>query len=203
MNRDRLIAVALALLLLASLVANWALWRKSRGAAAAPASTAQLAARTGDLSRERGVQGGYEIVANPEMKGRLGRVVIAYADGVALNPDANRTGIHKEGEAKEASSGYGPIARELTPGSYDLVVNGKKISGIPVKSGHDTRILSGVLRLHGASETRFTLHDVGMERSFRAAYGNALLGLPAGDYEIEVNGSREKFTIEPGKITDF
>jgi len=201
MKRDRTIAVALALLLLASLAGNWVLWKKSRGVA--PATEAQPAARKSDASRERGVQTAYEIVANPEMKGRLGRVVIAFADGANLKPDANRTGIYKEGEAKEASSGYGPIARELVPGIYDLDVNGKKISGIPVKSGQDTRIPSGVLRMHGANETRFTIHDLGAESNFKSAYGNALVGLPAGEYEIEVNGSREKFTIEPGKITDY
>lgn len=201
MNRDRSIAVVLALLLLASLACNWVLWRKSR--VVGPVTTAKPEARQSTSSREKGVQGVFELVANPEMKGRLGRVVIAYADGVTLNPDANRTGIYKEGENKEASYGYGRIARELAPGTYDLVINGKKVSGIPVKSGHDTRIPSGVLRLHGANELRFTIHEVGEESSFKVAYGNALVGLPAGDYEIEVSGSREKFTIEPGKITDF
>ena len=202
MNRDRIISVLLAVLLLVSLAGNWMLWKKSRGMAGAPAATVQPA-RKNDTSRDKGVQGVFELVANPEMKGRLGRVVIAYADGAKLNPDANRTGIFKEGEDKEASYGYGPIARELAPGIYDLDVNGKKISGIPVKSGHDTRMPSGVLRLHGANETRFTIHDVGAESSLRSAYGNALVGLPSGDYEIEINGSREKFTIEPGKITDY
>lgn len=201
MNRDRSIAVVLALLLLASLACNWVLWRKSQ--VVGPATTAKPEGRQSASSREKGAKGVYEQVANPEMKGRLGRVVIAYADGANLNPDANRTGIYKEGENKEASYGYGRIARELAPGTYDLVINGKKVSGIPVKSGHDTRIPSGVLRLHGANELRFTIHDVGEESSFKVAYGNALVGLPAGDYEIEVSGSREKFTIEPGKVTDF
>lgn len=201
MNRDRSIAVVLALILLVSLVGNWVLWRKSR--VVGPATIAKPEGRQGVSTRERGVPAVFEIVANPEMKGRLGRVVIAYADGVTINPDANRTGIYKEGEDKEATYGYGPVARELAPGTYDLVINGKKVSGIPIKSGSDTRIPSGVLRLHGANELRFTIHDVGKESSFKVAYGNALVGLPAGDYEIEVNGSREKFTIEPGKITDF
>lgn len=201
MNRDRSIAVVLALLLLASLAGNWVQWRKSR--VVGPATITKPEGRQGTSTRVRGGPGAYELVANPEMKGRLGRVVIAYADGVTINPDANRTGIYKEGENKEATYGYGPVARELAPGTYDLVINGKKISGIPVKSGHDTRIPSGVLRLHGANELRFTIHEVGKESSFKSAYGNALVGLPAGDYEIEVNGSREKFTIEPGKITDF
>lgn len=201
MNRDRAIAVALALLLLVSLAGNWMLWRKSQ--VVGPGTTAKPEERQSASSRKKGAQGVYEQVANPEMQGRLGRVVVAYADGANLNPDANRTGIYKEGESKEASYGYGRIARELAPGTYDLVINGKKISGIPVKSGHDTRIPSGVLRLHGANELRFTIHDVGVESSFKVAYGNALVGLPAGDYEIEVSGSREKFTIEPGKVTDF
>lgn len=204
MNRDRTVAGLLALLLLASLVLNWVLWRKSRESidptAAVPA--VQPEARKSP-PRERGGQGRYELVANPEMKGRLGRVVIAYAEGVTLNPDYTHTIFYKEAGTDIVHSAYGPVAAELAPGIYDLEVNGKKIAGIPVKSGQDTRVPSGVLRLHGSKETRFPICDVGVNDDFRIAYGNALVGLPAGDYEIEISGSREKITIEPGKITDF
>ena len=78
MNRDRSIAVVLALLLLASLACNWVLWRKSR--VVGPAAIAKPEGRQSASARERGVKGAYELVANPEMKGRLGRVVIAYAE---------------------------------------------------------------------------------------------------------------------------
>lgn len=202
MNRDRSIAVGLALLLLVSLACNWVLWRKSRGAGVPPVA-AQPVMRKSSASRDRGVQGDYKMVVNPEKKGRLGRVLITYVGGAKLNPDYNRTVFYKEGGAENVSSAYGPVVCELAPGVYDLEINGKKISGIPVKSGQDTLIPSGVLRLHGAKETRFTIHNIGVKDDFCVAYGNALVGLPAGDYEIEISGSREKFTIEDGKITDF
>lgn len=202
MNRDRSIALVLAVLLIVSLAANWMLWKKSRGPAG-PAVVANPMGRTGDTSRDKGVPAAYEIVDNPAMKGRLGRIVIAYVDGVTLQSDANRTAFYKDGGTALIHSAYGPIAAELAPGTYDLEVNGKKLAGIPVKSGKDTRVPSGVLRLHGSNDTRFVICDVGVKDDFRVAYGNALLGLPVGDYEIEISGQREKFTIEPGKVTDF
>ena len=203
MNRNKVLNIALTLLLLASLACNWILWRKSRGGASPAVAAAQAEGRTSDESREKGVQGVYEMVANPEMQGRLGRVVIAYAEGATLNPDNNRTVFYKKGSADSVRTSYGPVAAELAPGIYDLEINGKKIAGIPVKSGQDTRVPSGVLRFHGSSETSFWICDVGVKDYLRVAYGNALIGLPAGDYEIEINGQREKVTIEPGKITDF
>lgn len=202
MNRDRSIAIVLALLLLASLACNWVLWKKSRGAGG-PAVAAKPEGRTGEAPRDKGVQAAYEFVDNPAMKGRLGRIVIAYVEGVTLQSDSNRTAFYKPGGAELIHSAYGPIAAELMAGSYDLEINGKKLADVPVKSGKDTRVSSGVLRLHGASDTRFVIYDVGATSYIRVAYGNAVLGLPAGEYEIEIKGQREKFTIEPGKVTDF
>ena len=202
MNRDRAIIVILVILLAVSLAGNWVWWNKSRGGSATVVA-AKPEARTGAESREKGAAGVYEMVDNPEMKGRLGRVVIAYAEGATLNPDNTRTVFYKQGTADSVRTSYGPVAAELAPGIYDLEINGKKIAGIPVKSGQDTRVPSGVLRFHGSSETSFWICDVGVKDYLRVAYGNALIGLPAGDYEIEINGQREKVTIEPGKITDF
>lgn len=201
MNRDRFIALVLALLLLLSLVANWMLWRNSRGGDRAV--VAGPVARAGSGPRESGERSAYEFVDNPAMKGRLGRIVIAYVNDVKLPPDSNRTAFYKAGTSELIHSAYGAIAAELPPSSYDLEVNGKKLAGVPVKSGKDTRVPSGVLKLHGSDQTRFVIFDVGGKEHIRVAYGNAVLGLPAGDYEIEVSGQRDKFTIEPGKVTDF
>ena len=60
-----------------------------------------------------------------------------------------------------------------------------------------------MLRLHGAAKTRFTIHEPGAKSSFHAAYGNAEFGLPAGEYEVDVSGQKEKVTIEAGKVTEF
>lgn len=201
MNRDRIIAVILALLLLVSLAGNWLLWKKSRGAAG-PAAVAE-ARPEGRISppSERGDPALYEVVANPEMKGRLGRIVLNFAEGASIAE--TRTTTHKAGGSEMLRADYGVVVAEMPPGTYDLEVSGKKISGIPVESGKDTRVRSGVLRTHGSKQTRMTISDVGSKSTFHVVYGNAEFGLPVGEYEIEISGQREKVTIEAGKVTDF
>ena len=200
MNRDKVIIVILVLLLAASLAGNWVLWNKSRSGAAVAAKTPGPEARR-TAPRERGDPGLYEIKANPEMKGRLGRIVLSFAEGAEIK--GTRTTVYKAGGADMLRADYGPVTAELPPGSYDLEVCGRKISSIPVESGKDTNVRSGVLRLHGAANTRFTIHEPGAKDFFHVAYGNAGFGLPAGEYEVDVSGQREKVTIEPGKITEF
>ena len=145
----------------------------------------------------------YDITPNSEMKGRLGRIVADFAGDLKLEGHATRVVVYSAGKNEALATQYNAVAAELPPGKYDLVFSGKKIAGIPVESAKDTRIRSGVLRTHASEQTRFTLSDVGNEATFHVLYGNATLGLPIGDYEITVNGQREKFTIEAGKVTEF
>lgn len=203
MNRDKTIIAVLTLLLLASLVANGVLWtRARRDSAAAPADGPAPAART-SAPRERGASSAYEIVANPELKGRLGRIVLTFADtGESLQ--STRTAIYQPGKDSAAKVSYGPVTAEVLPGEYDLEVSGRKLKGVPVEAGKDTRIPSGVLRLHGADGTRFAIFEPGAtDDSLYVDYGNGAKGLPAGEYEVEVNGVREKVLIEAGKVTEF
>jgi hypothetical protein len=201
MNRDRTIIVVLAVLLLGSLLANaWLLKRSPRPVPSAGEGTPS--ARV-DGPRERGTSAAYEIVANPEMKGRLGRIVITFA-GEEKALSGTRTAIYKPGAETLVKAEYGPVAAELIAGDYDLEVSGRKVAGVPVEAGKDTRIASGALRLHGAANTRFVIYPAGeAEKYLYVDYGNGLKGLPVGEYEVEVSGQREKVTVEAGKVTDF
>src|SRR5688572_7881806 len=156
MNRDRTITVVLVVLLLASLAMNWRLWNQTRSARAVPADTGAAKARESE-PRERGEAAKYDIVANPEMKGRLGRIVVAFAGEMKLEGHATRVVIYAAGKSETLATQYNSVVAELPPGKYDLEVAGKKIAGVPVESGKDTRVRSGVLRTHASDQTRFTI----------------------------------------------
>lgn len=204
MNRDKKVITVLAVLLVASLGANVMLWQRSRGGGVGegPVVAAEMKTRPSG-TRERGVPYKVEVVANPAMKGRLGRIVLTFAETEG-GLDATRTVIYQAGTDKSVATDYGTVEAELLPGEYDLEVSGKKLAAVRVEPGKDTRVASGVLRLHGASNTRFVIYDVGgQDDSLYVGYGNSARGLPAGEYEVDVGGQREKVTIEPGKVTDF
>ena len=202
MNRDKSVILGLLLLLAGSVALNIWLWRRPAPENAVVSGTAAEPVARASGTRERGDPVGFELVDNPELKGRLGRLVLTFADaGGSL--EGTRTAIMKPGKQETVKTAYGPVAVELVPAEYDLEVNGRALAGVRIESGKDTRVASGVLRFHGAEATRFVVYLPGATDSVFVTYGNSLKGLPVGDYEVEVNGVRESVRIEAGQVTDF
>ena len=142
------------------------------------------------------------VVANSELKGRLGRLVIAFPP--APKSVMARVEVRTAG-GSDAGKGatYGDTTLELLPGKYDVTINGVKVPGVTVRSRFDTRVRVGVLHTQGSSRTRFDVFTPGGSEPVRSDYGEAVLGFPAGPIEVAVAGQHEKVVIEEGKVTDF
>lgn len=141
----------------------------------------------------------YAVVENPELTGRLGRVVVAFPEG--SSPSSTRIVIRPEGGPDTSASNYGGITADLLPGKYDVEISGVVIPGAEVRSRHDTKIAVGVLRVSAGSSTRIQIFRGG--QAVASGYGKGQFGLPAGSYEVEISGKREPITIAAGGITDF
>jgi hypothetical protein len=142
------------------------------------------------------------IVANPAMRGRLGRVVVAYPIEVA---DA-RMDVFRAGDTKSIASGYGNLAFDLLPGTYDVEISGKRVAGVTVQSGHDTQIKVGVLRVSAAPDTRIDLVDPAQPADapkYTGAYGDKLFGLPIGEVGVLIDRQTVSVTITEGQVVDF
>jgi len=138
------------------------------------------------------------VVPNPTMKGRLGRLVVTYPEGTKAGA---RIGVSR-GD-KEATSGYGDKTFELLPGSYTVVISGKRVDNVTVQSGHDTKVKVGVLRVTAPGGTRIGVLDKDGKTELTSGYGNKEFGLPIGTVYVSVAGQSEAVTIKDGQITDF
>jgi hypothetical protein len=138
------------------------------------------------------------VVPNPIMKGRLGRLVVTYPEGTKAGA---RIGVSK-GD-KESTSGYGDKAFELLPGSYTVVISGKRVDNVTVQSGHDTKVKVGVLRVTAPGGTRIGVLDKDGKTELISGYGSKQFGLPIGTLYVSVAGQSEAVTIKDGQITDF
>jgi hypothetical protein len=127
----------------------------------------------------------------------MGRIVVAFPDGA--DPKATRIAVLKD--SKEVQAGYGSQTWDLLPGTYGVVISGKTVSNVTVQSRHDTNVKVGVLRVSAGSQTRSEVLDSG--KVLAGGYGNHLVGLPSGSFEVRVSGQAETVTISDGKITDF
>jgi lipoate-protein ligase A len=114
-----------------------------------------------------------------------------------------RVDITKSGSDTKIKTEYGSFTTELMPGNYDVTINGIKVAGVAVQSHADTRVRVGVLHINATAKTRFDLFAPAGKSPAKAVYGEAHLGFPAGNVEIEVSGQRESLVIEDGKVTEY
>jgi hypothetical protein len=142
-----------------------------------------------------------DIVANPALKGRLGRLLVTFPEGA--NAGNARVDVYKAGEPKALTGGYGSQTLDLLPDTYAVVISGKRVEGVTIQSGQDTRMKVGVLRVSAGGNTRVDLLDPATKQALTGGYGSNQFGLPIGTVLVQVAGQSEAVTIEDGKIKDF
>ena len=166
-----------------------------------PAPLTQPAADAGAVLTKANPADTYVISANPELKGRLGRLVVAFPEGA--NAGNTRTFVYKGGEKSDITNFYGNKTVELLPGTYAVAITGKRVEGVTIKAGHDSEMKVGVLRVNAGKDTRVFLLDADKTHELTNGYGNQEIGFPIGTVHVSVAGQSEAVTIQEGKITDF
>jgi hypothetical protein len=139
------------------------------------------------------------IVANPALKGRLGRLVLAFPQGA--NAGNTRTYVYKD--QTEIARFDGNKTLELMPGTYRVGITSKWVEGVTIQSGHDTTVKVGMLRVTAGKDTRIYLLDTDQKRELARGDGTQELGFPIGTVYVQIAGQSEAVTIQAGKITDF
>jgi hypothetical protein len=71
-----------------------------------------------------------------------------------------------------------------------------------VRSGHDTQIKVGVLRVTASESTRVDLVDAD-KKTFTSGYGSEMFGLPIGEVAVQIAGQAETVAIETGQVIEF
>lgn len=140
-----------------------------------------------------------EVVANPELKGKMGRLIVQFPK--EADAGHTRVDVFHPVEQKALASGYGNQTVTLLAGIYDVDISKKRLSNVPVKSGHDTRVKVGLLRITAGKDTRIDILDAG--KKLTGGFGDQVIGLPVGPVSVQVAGQAEGVTIEDGKVTEF
>ena len=139
------------------------------------------------------------VVANPAMKGRLGQLIVAFPAGA----NAGNTHTYVLKDQTQIAKFYGNKTLELMPGTYAVMITGKRVEGVTIKSGHETTVKVGLLRVTAGKDTHIYLLDTDQKRQLASEYGTHVLGFPIGTVHVQIAGQMEAVTIQEGKITDF
>lgn len=143
-----------------------------------------------------------ELSPGTDLPPGMGRVLVVFPSNDV--PTSTRLDLYARGEpTRSLASGYGAARLELEPGSYDATLGGKRVAGVVVEAGHETRIRAGVVQVFAGSATRIDFYDAAGEAALASGYGKQSYGFPAGEIEVEVAGQRETLTIVDRKITEF
>ena len=144
---------------------------------------------------------GIEVVANPELKGAMGRLIVEFPADAKV--DDTSVKLHKAGEKKAGATEYGNLTAELLPGQYELVISGARVGGAEVKARHDTRIPVGVLRIATSAKDTTVAVLSAEGKQLNTGYGSREVGLPAGKYLVRVAGQTAPVEIKAGEVTEF
>jgi hypothetical protein len=141
------------------------------------------------------------VVANPTMKGRMGKLIVAFPEGAKIGE--TRIDVYKAAGKESITGGFGNQAVDLLPGSYAVVISGKRVENVPITSGHDTRLRVGVLRMTGGGDTRFDVFDADDKRTLTGGFGAQVMGFPVGTVHVHIAGQSEAVTIKEGTVMDI
>lgn len=143
----------------------------------------------------------FVIKPNPQMKGRLGRMVFKFPEDAKAQTQVKV--LKGTGEGEQVAGGYGNQSFELLPGTYSVSVAGKVMPGGEVKARHETFPQLGALRLNLGSDTQVKVLDADKKTQVYGGYGSADVGLPVGTYHVQIAGQTEEVKVEAGKVTEF
>ena len=164
---------------------------------AATSAKASQAAKTGvdpsqDIRR-------WEIKPGEDLKGAKGRLVVGFHDEVPMAHMLVKVFSKDGGEPlSERKRKF-----DLLPGAYDVVVAGKRIVGVPIQSGQETRLLMGLLRVVYKDMSRTEVYDSDKKTLLVKDYGTLRLGLPVGKYWVKLAGRMVEIDIKDGQVVEF
>jgi hypothetical protein len=92
---------------------------------------------------------------------------------------------------------------DLLPGTYDIVIAGNRIVGVPVQPGQETHLLMGLLRVVYKDMSRTEVYDSDKKTLLVKDYGTLRLGLPVGKYWVRLAGRMVEIEIKDGQVVEF
>ena len=134
----------------------------------------------------RGIQG--RLVTNfPENTDGTGRQVYVFSPGTTEQVSYQGTG----GD------------HELIEGGYDVKIEEVTLKNVPIKRGHETRILVGALAFAARGQSFIAIFDATGETQLFQMLGYEVKGMPAGTYSLKAGSRVVPFEIKDGEVTEL
>lgn len=141
----------------------------------------------------------WEFKPSEDLKGAKGRLVVDFHDEVPMAHMLVK--IYSKDGGEPLSDRKRRF--DLLSGAYDVVIAGKRVTGVPIQSGQETRLLMGLLRVVYTDMSRTEVYDSDKKTLLVKDYGTLRLGLPVGKYWVKLAGRMVEIEIKDGQVVEF
>ncbi len=138
----------------------------------------------------------WEIEPNVSAKSATGKILIKIPKEVECIISISQPNTGKELFYSGALTNARTFS--LAPGTFDVKISGSTIKNVPVQKGMNTRIKAGILNVT-ASEI-WTLYDENKNKQIYFSATAKRIGLPAGNYQLEIHRNTKQIIIKDGEI---
>ena len=146
-------------------------------------------------------KGPWVLTANAELKGMMGKLVTNFP----TETDGTSRGVwvYNVGTADQVSYMVVGEPHNIIEGEYDVKVNDVRLSRVPIKRGHETRILIGAVKFAAGGQNRRAIFDASGKTELFRMNENETGGLPQGTSSLKAGTRVVTFEIKDGEITEL
>lgn len=140
----------------------------------------------------------WELSPSDEVKGNLGRLNTHFEEGVEWGIDVFTNPARKPVMSRSARHRGKNLFAEMAPGIYDFRLGMVMVENVPIVKGNVTRLKAGILQVH--SNDSWNLYDDSKTKFLTSGNKAIKLALPAGNYQLKINGQFYPVQIVDGQI---
>lgn len=144
-------------------------------------------------------KGPWVLTPKPEIQGMMGRLVTNFPK--ETNGTWRGVWVYNVGTQDQVSYMVVGEPHVIVEGDYDVKVNEVRLSKVPIKRGHETRILLGALKFAAGGQNRRSIYDATGKTELFQMNEYEIIGIPVGTYSIKAGTRVFTFEIKDGEVT--
>jgi hypothetical protein len=144
-------------------------------------------------------RGPWVLTPKPEIQGMMGKLVTNFP--AATNGTWRGVWVYNVGTTDQVSYMVVGEPHTIVEGEYDVKVNEVRLSRVPIKRGHETRILLGAVKFAAGGQNRRSIFDASGKTELFQMNEYEIVGVPVGTYSIKAGARVFTFEVKDGEVT--
>jgi hypothetical protein len=147
-------------------------------------------------------KGPWVITPNAQLRGIIGRLVTKIPEKVESS--GRLIYVYAPGTTSDhVSMAVLAEDQDIVEGDYDVKVMRVTVPNVPIKKGHETRLLIGALAFAGKDQALHYVFDAEGKKQLFYMIGYEVIAVPAGTYSLKAGTRVIPFIVKDGEVTEL